>query len=184
MNIEESAMTNNHFDNSKINNNDQNFGNYFRCLKIKNFYVFNIGPQWYILMVITLLISAFGIGVLSLIDKKKHPTLHLVYSIIYGLSVFVNVLMFISDPGIASKKNVNWDEEKSISFLCDICKTLPNEDIEHCSICNVCIEQFDHHCVVLGKCIGGKNLFIFYMYVGFIPALLWGTIICLCLISE
>lgn len=30
--------------------------------------------------------------------------------------------------------------------------------MRHCSICNVCIKEYDHHCVFIGKCIGKKNI--------------------------
>ena len=34
--------------------------------------------------------------------------------------------------------------------------------IKHCYICDQCIEDFDHHCIWIGKCIGknNKNLFL------------------------
>mmetsp|Transcript_30658 Transcript_30658/g.22727 ORF Transcript_30658/g.22727 Transcript_30658/m.22727 type:complete len:80 (+) Transcript_30658:568-807(+) len=32
----------------------------------------------------------------------------------------------------------------------------------HCDECNVCVEEFDHHCVFFSKCIGGGNIVCFW----------------------
>ena len=38
----------------------------------------------------------------------------------------------------------------------------------HCEDCEVCIQDYDHHCVFFSKCIGGGNIYAF-----------WGTMILL-----
>ena len=30
--------------------------------------------------------------------------------------------------------------------------------MQHCNICNICIRDYDHHCVFVGKCIGRGNM--------------------------
>lgn len=36
----------------------------------------------------------------------------------------------------------------------------------HCEDCDVCIEDYDHHCVFFSKCIGGGNLMYFWGTLG------------------
>jgi hypothetical protein len=35
---------------------------------------------------------------------------------------------------------------------------------KHCSRCGVCIRKFDHHCILIGCCVGESNHFKFYIY--------------------
>lgn len=37
-------------------------------------------------------------------------------------------------------------------------------DTVHCDHCDCCVLGYDHHCGVLGTCIGKKNLTAFYMF--------------------
>jgi hypothetical protein len=45
--------------------------------------------------------------------------------------------------------------------------------VYHCKYCNICIEQYDHHCPWLSKFIGKKNLRLFYAFAASIPATLF-----------
>ena len=48
----------------------------------------------------------------------------------------------------------------------------------HCSICNNCVEKFDHHCPWLGTCIGRRNYKYFMTYIIFLAIyLLYGVIV-------
>lgn len=45
---------------------------------------------------------------------------------------------------------------------CQWCHTiLTDSQTKHCSLCNKCVEGFDHHCKWLNQCIGRKNYFHF-----------------------
>ena len=51
---------------------------------------------------------------------------------------------------------------------CEKCLIWKRPDMDHCSYCNVCVEGFDHHCAVLGICIGDKNMKYFLQFLAWI----------------
>ena len=51
------------------------------------------------------------------------------------------------------------------TFLCPTCEILRYEDTRHCTICNKCVDRFDHHCIWLNKCIGINNHNWFYTFI-------------------
>lgn len=59
-------------------------------------------------------------------------------------------------------------------LYCNICDVHVSERAKHCSNCNKCVYSFDHHCVWLNTCIGGKNyrMFISLLILGVIMTLL------------
>ena len=92
------------------------------------------------------------------------------------LSTISTVVVFMSffyasckDPGtIMPDKKRNFLEllrDINPADLCPECKVIKTARSRHCSICNHCVERFDHHCPWINNCVGIKNHNAFMMFV-------------------
>ena len=92
----------------------------------------------------------------SSLNWIKHCLKILVVIFLYDL-----VKTAFSNPGhIIRKEPV--EPLPSSYYKCELCWVTREEARErgvvHCEDCEVCVYEYDHHCIVLGNCIGGKNL--------------------------
>lgn len=84
-------------------------------------------------------------------------------------------LVACKDPGYIKREDVSFTELVEVFdsvHLCADCGTIRTSRSRHCYICNRCVERYDHHCPWINNCVGVNNHNSFYLFVGFMGALL------------
>ena len=128
---------------------------------------------WIILLLVTL--EMFGILIpalplpIALACYAGFGMTFITHYIVHGIAVAVDPC----DPELRTKPNIPVPEfdrslhshviENGRCHLCNIC--IVSQRTKHCSICNKCVDRFDHHCKWLNQCIGKKNYTVFLLSV-------------------
>ena len=104
---------------------------------------------------------------------------------LFALTLILHMWSLCKDPGYLKKpKGVDFMEMMKIFdpvLLCADCEVVRTDRSRHCSICNRCIERFDHHCPWINNCVGLDNHGVFMSFLVSMFALLSTTLVSLIL---
>ena len=87
---------------------------------------------------------------------------------LFGFTAIAHMYLLCSDPGfLKSPKGVKFMDMMKIFdpvMLCADCEVVRTDRSRHCSICNKCVERFDHHCPWINNCVGVSNHGVFMCF--------------------
>lgn len=149
---------------------------------------------WTLLLAATTLYFVFPCPELA---SKYHFSIPIVQGVV-TFFVLVNFsLATFMDPGIIPKDKAYKEKDDDFRFplyknaeingitvrmkWCTTCQFYRPPRCSHCSVCNSCIETFDHHCPWVNNCIGRRNYRYFFLFLIFLSTHMI-TIFACCLI--
>jgi len=104
---------------------------------------------------------------------------------LFTITMILHIISLCRDPGnLKSPKGVPFMEMMKIFdpvLLCADCEVVRTDRSRHCSICNKCVERFDHHCPWINNCVGLNNHGVFMCFLTSMLALLVTTFVSLIL---
>ena len=144
-----------------------------------------IGPNWHLYICFSCTMSALYFFVFINFWKFINNTPKIIGIILYLIFFISYTYTFLINPGYPKHDiDSSRGEPRNIFTYCNLCKMWVNQQKNtlHCEICNICIEENDHHCVWTSKCIGKRNILSFNIFVIFTFLALGHAIITLFLV--
>ena len=142
-----------------------------------------IGPHWPMYVCFCGIISLIMLAVYITIWKDIGLVLRIVGIICYWTYFISYSHCSLYNPGYPKNdmgRNFGFPREEY--YFCNLCQFYVKNSnyVSHCTDCDICIENQDHHCPWTGHCIGKNNYYSFYIFIGssFCIILYLATAIC------
>ena len=136
--------------------------------------------MWFLMLVVYKILLMY----LFPLYYDRLPLIYLQLSL-FGLTLFLHLLCLCKDPGyLKTPKGIDFMDMMKIFdpvLLCADCEVVRTDRSRHCSICNKCVERFDHHCPWINNCVGLDNHGVFMCFLVSMLTLLGTTFISLIL---
>ena len=127
-----------------------------------------IGPHW----PMYLCFCPFMTSIFFILFYSTWSMLNLLLKVLgvinYLLFFLSYTYIFLANPGMPTiNENSFIGKPREQYKYCNECKMWVSnkKTTEHCFECNVCVEDYDHHCPWTGKCIAKNNIFFFYVFI-------------------
>ena len=125
--------------------------------------LFCIDNMWYLHLIIYIIeLIIYIVGNRYLYQKIEHWKEFIFNILLTTFFIFYSLLIFLN-PGII----IRYKNSNNYNVYCGKCNIYYNqeENIDHCSECDICVKKIDHHCHIIRKCITKKNIIIFILMV-------------------
>ena len=129
-----------------------------------------IGPHIVMYVCFCGIISLIMLGIYLTLWNKLGYIMRILGNICFWTYFISYTHCSLINPGYP-KNNLgrNYGSPNKDYYYCNLCHFYVRRDkfASHCFDCDICIENFDHHCPWTGHCIGKNNLYSFYIFIGF-----------------